>query len=618
MNGYKTNTDLWWVRGDMPVRTAPRLAFLVDGRMTMLEMCICFLSAKRTISITAFGLSPELLLVRGKQKCAGPAGSAEQEELLRWLRAKHLPEEALRFWQDCPELSVINVLGYMVHKGVTVRVLLWDTYSLPFQLSPKDVQKALEALGMCCLLDDSHMGLLNQPLDAHHQKTAIVDSRVAFVGGIDVMTEKNGEFDRWDTKGHPYHTPLRLNKDGNMPHSWHDVHVLFEGPAVADVERNFRERWNAVVDLHQFDPALVLPEPATTLSVVPANTHYSPYTENTPYVQVIRTIPKGLYRFAPEDGIATILETYQRAFASAKRFIYLENQYFWQRTFLGFENPALGLPHADMEGLLHTLAAALARGVVIALVLPDNPNVGREFTDEGLHALRELAAEGNVAGSLHLYTLASSLQQQGQTSYRSIYVHAKTTIVDDEWVTLGSANLNNRGMRDDTELNVAIRHSELAQRLRILLMAEHLGLCDEDILFQMLDTLARVQPHEETGRMLRFTSALKRWTRASLRPRMFAQAAVHLTPTSAHITDDLGVLWAKVVAQIGDPLSGIAFLAKQAQENLQAIKAGQPLVGHVLPYIPHNQAQDYDVAVHAVNGWLDSVPVPQVENVSAP
>ena len=29
--------------------------------------------------------------------------------------------------------------------------------------------------------------------------------------------------------------------------------------------------------------------------------------------------------------------------------------------------------------------------------------------------------------------------------FRSIYVHAKTTIVDDAWLTLGSANLNDRG-----------------------------------------------------------------------------------------------------------------------------------------------------------------------------
>ena len=89
------------------------------------------------------------------------------------------------------------------------------------------------------------------------------------------------------------------------------------------------------------------------------------------------------------------------------------------------------------------------------------------------------------------------MQEQGQTLYRPIYVHAKTTIVDDVWLTLGSANLNNRGMHDDTEMNVAIVHPEMAQRLRILLMVEHLGLCDEDQLFRLLETVGQVQSDED-------------------------------------------------------------------------------------------------------------------------
>jgi phosphatidylserine/phosphatidylglycerophosphate/cardiolipin synthase-like enzyme len=115
----------------MPVRNVPRLAFLVDGRVTMLEMCLAFLRARYSIYITAWGLSPELLLVRGKHKCAGSPDSPEQEALLQWLRAKGFSEEELLFWQQCDELSVTNVLKHAVSKGVDVRVLLWDTYTPP-------------------------------------------------------------------------------------------------------------------------------------------------------------------------------------------------------------------------------------------------------------------------------------------------------------------------------------------------------------------------------------------------------------------------------------------------------------------------------------------------------
>jgi hypothetical protein len=47
------------------------------------------------------------------------------------------------------------------------------------------------------------------------------------------------------------------------------------------------------------------------------------------------------------------------------------------------------------------------------------------------------------------------------------------------------------------------------------------------------------------------------------------------------------------------------------------VKAGQPLVGHLLPYIPYDQAQDYEVSVHAVNGWLDTLSTSQTESASA-
>lgn len=619
MSEQETVSDNWWASGDTPVQNVPHLAFLIDGRMTMLEMCAAFLCARHSIYITAWGLSPELQLVRGKDKCAGSNGSLEQDALLTRLRAKGLSEEELLFWRQCDELSLTNVLSYAVSHGVDVRVLLWDAYTLPSQShpDPKNVQNILESLGIRCLLDDSQKGLLNHPLLAHHQKTAVVDSRLAFAGGIDLMVENDGDYDRWDTEGHLYYTPLRLGKDGKMPHGWHDVHAVFEGPAVADVEQNFRQRWNAVVELHQQDSSLLLTESVAPLPEATTNTRRSTRTGHAVRLQVVRTIPKGIYSFAPDDGIATILDTYKRAFASAKQFIYIENQYFWRRTFLGFENPGLGIPHPDMEELLQELAEALARGVIVTLLLPDNPNVGREFTDEGLNFLWELAPQAVSTGALQAYTLGSFSQQQGQTSYRSIYVHSKTTIVDDAWLTLGSANLNDRGIRDDTEMNVAIEHPEMARRLRILLMAEHLGLTDAGTLFQMVEALGRVCLPEDHEQSQTLTRSIKRRLHLQRHPNDSLLATTSSLPGVEQLTGELGAIWRELESQLDDPLSGLALFAKRAKENLLSIKAGEPFVGHLLPYIPHNRAQDYGVNVHAVNGWLDTLPVPQTESASA-
>ncbi|GHO74809.1 hypothetical protein KSD_25800 [Ktedonobacter sp. SOSP1-85] len=554
-----------WATSDFSPSTAYRAAFLIDGRMTMLEMCIHFLRAKNSIYIAAWGLTPNLPIIRGKHHRAGPDGSPEQEELLIWLRKKGLSESAITFWQESEALTVTNVLGYVARQGVDVCVLLWDFFSAPLQVGPQQVKEELESYGIRCLTDNGNRDLLNHPIQSLHQKTVVIDNRYAFVGGIDLMTERNGDFDRWDTKGHIYYNLLRQGLDGQMPHSWHDVHFRFEGPAVGDVAYNFYQRWNAVVDRQQLDEALLLPAPSKDVSPTDRRKH-----EAIP-IQVTRTIPTQTYDFAP-DGIASIFEAYLHAIGQAQRFIYLENQYLWRRTFLGLDNPTFGPPHEDMERLLQALANALERGVHIVLVLPDHPNVGRHFTDDGLSYLQELAPGAIGAGRLQVYTLGTDHQEEEETGryYRPIYVHAKVAIIDDYWATVGSANLNDRGMRNDAELNIAMQHETIAHALRVLLMAEHLGVVDEDMLFAMIEIMGRLEPSDEMHR----------------------------------VSGELGALWASLQALLTDPYAAMAAFAKQARTNLEAIRNGHALTGHLVPYIRQNLADDYELAVDATKGWL--------------
>ena len=72
-----------------------------------------------------------------------------------------------------------------------------------------------------------------RPLHCHHEKTVIVDDRVAFVGGID-WTSLAG--DRRDSQRHPARAAL----------GWHDAAVRIDGPLVADVAAHFAMRWGAV------------------------------------------------------------------------------------------------------------------------------------------------------------------------------------------------------------------------------------------------------------------------------------------------------------------------------------------------------------------------------------
>ena len=90
------------------------------------------------------------------------------------------------------------------------------------------------------------------------------------------------------------------------------------------------------------------------------------------------------------------------------------------------------------------------------------------------------------AGSLELGTRARGHEAGAAVTFarpRHIYVHAKVMMVDDMFVSIGSANTNRRGFFHDGELNVfaipeALRAApeNPARALRTQLWAEQLGL----------------------------------------------------------------------------------------------------------------------------------------------
>jgi phosphatidylserine/phosphatidylglycerophosphate/cardiolipin synthase-like enzyme len=559
-----TNTEhqqkTWWAGGDTPVHTDSEVAYLVDAHSTLLTMCRYFLMARDYVYIASWGMTPLMRLVRGTDRRAGPDGSPEQDALVSELRDEGLEDAEIAFWCS-QELTVQAVLGYLVRKGIEVKVLLWASSEHFSQNDPVGAQKELRQVGVTCLLDDSAHGPRHHPIESLHQKTAIVDGTAAFVGGIDMLIERSGDFDRWDTHAHHYSSLLRSNAQDLTPHNWHDAHALIKGPAAGDVEQNFRQRWNDLVQHHKWDSQLLVPDHLL-----------APPLQGQGPVQVTRTVPTRTYQFAPEDGIHGIAEQYANALSNAERFVYLENQYLWTYAYyspLGMERK-LGLKSGDspdMERNVHELAAALQRGATVAMLLPDHPNVGRSFTDAGLARLREEAPQASAEGRIQTFSLASCSEKDGHEEYRPIYVHAKVAIVDDLWSTVGSANLNNRGMRDDTEMNVATLNAELARGLRVLLWAEHLGLISEDSMLMV----ARHLGHEHQGSI----------------DEQAAAAVQSLEKT------------------LGDPVVGLQLLMERAQDNLLRFKARQPLVGHLMPYLTAQEARQQGIPFHEDHGWIE-------------
>ncbi len=545
----------WWAEGDTPVHTDSQITYLVDGRTTLLTLCHHFLKARHYIYLADWGLTATMALVRGSDHRAGPDGSPEQEALLANLRAIGLSEEAIQFWTG-NELTVQAVLGNAVQRGVEVKVLIWKGSPLFAHTDTEKSHQDLLAVGVDCLLDDSSFGILHHPVESLHQKFAVVDGTHAFVGGIDLLIENGGLFDRWDIPEHPFPTPLRVNDQGQTPHSWHDVHSIIEGPAAADVELNFRQRWNSVVHSHHLHEKLLISE-----HPVP------PAIETQNVLQIARTIPQHTYHFDP-NAIQGIAQLYANAFNNIQHFVYLENQYLWLRSYTGIDISLLGEDSPEMEKNLNLLRAALERGATMTIILPDHPNVGRAFSDAGLHRLRTQVSNAVEEGRLHAFTLASSASMNDGIHYRPIYVHAKVAIVDDLWSTVGSANLNNRGMRDDTEMNVATLDHTLAHGLRLMLQGEHLGLVEMQDMFALSRLLGRqkqTQAEQEQGA-------------AALRT---------------------------LITTLGDPLVAAHMMYERAWENLQRYKAHQPLIGHLLPYLTAEEAVAQGLQFHEDSGWIE-------------
>src|SRR5260370_23097730 len=199
----------WWAEGDLPVRSDSQVTFLVDGHHALWTMCVHFLTARQSIHLANWGLTADMLMVRGSDHRAGPDGSPEQNALVAELQAAGLSAQDIQFWCS-QELTVQNVLGYAVQKGVDVKVLLWACPEAFSHYSPKTAHEKLTAIGVNCLLDGS-ASRLPHPSESLHQKISIADNQFAFVGGIDPLIELNGDFDRWDTPWHDLVSRLRSN-----------------------------------------------------------------------------------------------------------------------------------------------------------------------------------------------------------------------------------------------------------------------------------------------------------------------------------------------------------------------------------------------------------------------
>ncbi len=348
-----------------------------------------------------------------------------------------------------------------------IYILAWD-FTFLFSLNRQWFQKWIfETWGgherIHFLDDDCHaLGA------SHHQKLVVIDGTLAFAGGMDLCAG------RWDDRRHLGENPERVDPSGQAFDPVHDVQAHVTGPAARALADLFTQRWLAAGGT-----PLTLPPPSGR---PPAFDDALPIA--IPRVALSRTRARTL--LPPQDEIREIRQLYQDAVAAAEKSIYIENQYFTS-----------GAVH---RALLERLADENRPKLQVVLVLPQRAHTLMEqaslahLQKKLLDSLKKAAKRGG-----HRLGLYSPVSGTGPSEVQ-VYIHSKVLVVDDRFITVGSANTTNRSMGLDTELNLSWEAApdegesiRSIREARLSLLAEHLGngdIPEEGDLVEFLDRRA--------------------------------------------------------------------------------------------------------------------------------
>lgn len=430
-------TDLSAEPGVWRYAHVERASVVVDAEDYFALMQRAMLKAKTRIMLVGWDFDTRIHLAVGRRWFSRPFRREHPRRLgsfLTWL-VRHRP-------------------------GLEIGILKWGVGVLQFVTRGYmivDVLRMAAKKGITFNFDNHH------PVGcSHHQKIAVLDDKLAVCGGID-MTQ-----DRWDTREHLEHDRRRHRPRGRKYGPWHDATMMMEGEAARQLGALSRERW------HRAGGDVLTEVPIPSESLWPDDL---PVQFENVEIGIARTRAK-------YDELTQIREIEQLLLdqiATAKNFIYSENQYFTSpkiaeaiiKRLKEDDPPEIVMVQPDAaDGWLEQQAMDHARNIL-------------------LHAIEDID---------HKKRFALFVPYTGETK---IYVHAKLTIFDDQILRIGSANWNNRSMGLDSECDVFIdcarpgnEHACTAiAALRHSLLGEHCGIAEDEVA-QALEL--------EGGSMLRF------------------------------------------------------------------------------------------------------------------
>lgn len=511
-------------------------------------------NAKHLIYITGWSVYTEISLIRDSRRTR-PGGDITLGELLK-RKASEGVRVLMLVWDDRTSVGLLKKDGLMATHDQETEEFFHETdvHCVLCPRNPDDGGSIIQDLQISTMFTHHQkIVVVDSELPAGGSDRRRI---VSYVGGIDLCdgrydTPFHSLFRTLDTAHHddfhqPNFTGASIEKGGPRE-PWHDIHCRLEGPIAWDVLFNFEQRWrkqgvkDLLVQLRELSDVIIPPSPATFLD-----------DHETWNVQLFRSIDGGAafgFPDTPEnaaraglvsgkDNIVdrSIQDAYIYAIRRAKNFIYIENQYFlgssfdWAADDIKVEDiNALHLIPKELSLKIVSKIEAGERFTVYVVVpmwpegIPESASVQailnwQKRTMEMMYkdiikALSDKGIEDDPRNYLTFFCLGNrevkrsgeyepSERPEPDTDYIRaqearrfmIYVHAKMMIVDDEYIIVGSANINQRSMdgaRDSEIAMGAYQPYHLTSRepargqvhgFRMSLWYEHLGMLHESFL----------------------------------------------------------------------------------------------------------------------------------------
>ena len=349
----------------------------------------------------------------------------------------------------------------------------------------------------------------------HHQKTIICDTQgcagpkprlVAFVGGLDLQTgrydtpnfelfktllnEHQGDFRNKNVKVDPLQGPRE---------PWHDIHSKVEGRVAFDVFCNFYERWDRQGDSKGFEELQKFLQ-----SGIDINGSLNMDPGRTWNCQVFRSITDDSANFLDRKRInlmntkkgrivdSSIAQAYVQMIRNAKYFIYIENQYFLGSAYAWLKDTDVNCNHTIPAEIAQKVVEKIQANesfcayIMIPMFSEGDPSsapmqeilywqtrtiemmykrVGDAIKASGSQThptdwLIFLCPAKREAAGEHLDRLDPPSEPMAkifrETLRFPIYVHCKMMIVDDAYIIVGSANINERAMAGTRDSEIAV------------------------------------------------------------------------------------------------------------------------------------------------------------------